>query len=118
MLIMIVAYIISEIIIAFFFLLIAEFLYEKIGFDIKSIIKGIIERFFLFISLVNNYPHTITFFSALKLATRLKHNEEDKSKENSFNDYYLVGNLLSVSIAIGYSYIYINFESIINFIKK
>lgn len=118
MLIMIIAYIISEIVIAFLFSLMAQFLYKKIGLDIKSIFKGVIERLFLTISIINNIPHTITFFSALKLATRLKHNEDDNSKENSFNDYYLVGNLLSVLIAIGYSNIYLNLNSITNYIKK
>jgi hypothetical protein len=47
----------------------------------------------------------LTFFSALKLATRLKHDESSGSDSNKFNDYYLVGNLLSVSVALFYTYI-------------
>jgi hypothetical protein len=111
LLLLIILFIISEALIAFFFAATAQVLYKKIGFDFKSIIKGIIERLFLFVSLVSNYPHALTFFSALKLATRLKHNETPQT-ENKFNDYYLIGNLISVAVAIGYVYIYQNFDKI------
>jgi hypothetical protein len=99
------------VLIAFFFAVTAQLFYKKIGFDFKSIIKGVVERLFLLISLVNNYPHALTFFSALKLATRLKHNETPQT-ENKFNDYYLIGNLISVAVAIRYVYIYQNFDDI------
>lgn len=101
--------VIIEIIVAFIFSLIAQLFYQKIGLDIKSIIKGVMERIFLTIALCNNYPHALTLFSALKLATRLKH-DEIKNNEDRFNDYYLIGNLASVTIAIGYVYFYQNFE--------
>lgn len=104
--------IISEALVAFFFAVTAQVFYKKIGFDFKSIIKGVIERLFLLISLVNDYPHALTFFSALKLATRLKHSETPQTEENKFNDYYLIGNLISVAVAIGYVYIYQNFDKI------
>jgi len=38
-------------------------------------------------------------FSALKLATRLKRVD---GPEDGFNDYYLLGNLISVAAAMGY----------------
>lgn len=97
--------IVCEIVIAFCFALTAQLFYKKIGLDIKSIVKGIIERLFLLISLVNNYPHALTFFSALKLATRLKH-KESPGEENRFNDYYLIGNFVSVAVAMGYVSLY------------
>ena len=103
---------IVEIITAFLFALTAQVFYKKIGFDFKSILKGVIERFFLFIALSNDYTQVLTFFSALKLGTRLKHKETDRDKENNFNDYYLVGNLVSVAIAIGYVYLFKNAEQI------
>ncbi len=63
------------------------------------------ERVFLMIALLNNYPHALTFFSALKLATRLRHKDPD-NKENAFNDFYLIGNLVSVTVVIGYTFLY------------
>lgn len=102
----------SEIIIAFVFAVIAQQFYAKLGFDFKSIIKGVVERLFLFIALVNGYTQALTFFSALKLATRLKHSETEAAKENKFNDYYLIGNLASVAITIGYVYVYQNFDQL------
>jgi hypothetical protein len=75
--------------------------------DYKSLVKGAVERAFLTISLIHNYPHAMTLFGTLKLATRLKRdNEQDKSKEALFNDYYLIGNLISIIMAIFYVYLY------------
>jgi hypothetical protein len=67
--------VISEIVLAFLFSTIAQILYKKIGLDFTSIFKGVIERLFLMFSLYNDYPHALTFFSAIKLASRLKHEE-------------------------------------------
>ncbi len=103
---------VSEIITAFIFAVIAQLFYKKIGFDFKSIVKGLIERLFLFIALSNDYIHALTFFSALKLGTRLKHKEAAANDENGYNDYYLIGNLASVAIAIGYVYLYKNIDQI------
>jgi hypothetical protein len=55
---------VSEIILAFVFLVIAQLVYKKMGFDFRSIFKGIVERIFLFISFYNGFPHALTFFSA------------------------------------------------------
>ena len=93
---------VTEIILAFSFAVIAQVFYQKIGFDFKSIFKGFIERLFLLITLVNDYPHALTLFSALKLATRLKHKDVDAETENKFNDFYLIGNMVSVIAATGY----------------
>jgi hypothetical protein len=97
--------VISEIVLAFLFSTIAQILYKKIGLDFTSIFKGVIERLFLMFSLYKDYPHALTFFSAIKLASRLKHEEKeskDKEAENRYNDFYLTGNLISVSVAIAY----------------
>jgi len=102
---------------AFAFSAIAQIYYSKIsGFEWKSIFKGTFERIFITVSLIHNLPHALTFFSALKLATRLKH-EEPKDNENQFNDYYLMGNLASVIVAIAYSYLYNEFDKIELFVK-
>ncbi len=55
---------------------------------------------------MHNLPHAQTFFSALKLATSLKH-REGGTDHNKFNDSYLMGNLASVMVAMFYCYAYI-----------
>jgi hypothetical protein len=96
--------VVAEMLLAFLFAVTAQVLYKKIGFDFKSIIKGMLERLFLMTAFINNYPGALTFFSALKLATRLKHHEKEGG-DNKYNDYYLVGNLVSVAVAIGYTWV-------------
>ena len=54
----------------------------------------------------NGIPHAITFFSALKLATRLKHQETSEKDTEKFNSYYLIGNLISVTVALFYVWIW------------
>ena len=93
---------ISEIVLAFAFSAISQIFYKKLGLDFKSIVKGLFERLFLVVSLYFGYPHALTFFSAVKLATRLKHTEKAESDQNKFNDFYLFGNFVSVIAAIAY----------------
>jgi hypothetical protein len=95
-------FLVTEIVLAFAFALVAQIYYRKIGLDFRSIFKGSLERPFLVVALFNDYPHALTFFSALKLATRLKRTDVD---ENHFNDYYLIGNLVSVAVGIFYVYL-------------
>ncbi|MDB4921817.1 hypothetical protein [Mucilaginibacter sp.] len=104
-------FVITEVFIAFIFAAIAQIFYHQIGLNFKAIFKGIAERVFLFVTLTNGYTQALTFFSALKLATRLKH-EEPKADLDGFNDYYLIGNLLSVVVAIAYVYTYQHFSEI------
>jgi hypothetical protein len=63
---------------------------------LSGVVSGMLERFFLFVTLLNNLPHALAFFGALKIATRLK----DESKIS--NEYFLAGNLISVLLAIAY----------------
>jgi hypothetical protein len=102
--------VVIEVVLAFSFAAIAQIFYQKIGLDFKSIIKGFIERIFLLVTLLNDYPHALTLFSALKLATRLKHQDIDRDTENKFNDFYLVGNMVSVIAAISYVGLYKHFH--------
>jgi hypothetical protein len=92
----------SEIVLAFSFSAIAQLFYKKIGLDFRSIFKGVFERAFLVMALFYDYPHALTFFSAVKLGTRLKHSEKTEAEENKFNDFYLFGNFLSVFMAMVY----------------
>jgi len=98
--------IIVEIVVAFVFSIIAQVFYKKSEIDIKSIFKGLAERLFLTLFLYNELPHALTFFSALKLATRLKHQDGNPNEGEKFNNYYLIGNLVSVSVALLYVFIW------------
>ncbi len=100
---------ITEIILAMVFHAAAGIFYKKLRLDRKSIFKGFAERLFLLIALSHNYSQALTFFSAVKLATRLKR-EDVKGEQDRFNDYYLVGNLLSVAVGMGYVDLWMHFD--------
>ncbi|HBG71048.1 MAG: hypothetical protein A2W93_02910 [Bacteroidetes bacterium GWF2_43_63] len=72
-----------------------------------DIFKGIFERQFLFITLINGIPHGLMVFSALKLAMRIKkHDSSDAEAEEKYNNFFLIGNFLSVLVALGYAWLY------------
>jgi hypothetical protein len=62
-----------------------------------SIFKGILERTFIVVSFHFNMASALTLLGALKIATRIKDTEDRVS-----NDFFLVGNLISVLFGIGY----------------
>ena len=66
-----------------------------------SVIRGTFERIVLFIGLVNNFPQILIAFGALKIGTRLHSEKGNKIS----NDYFLVGNLASILIAMFYAII-------------
>ncbi len=84
-----------------FYLINRSFNQGQKGVSIQSIIKGNVERLFLFLLLVNSLPQSFIVFGALKIATRLK----DQSDKIS-NDYFLIGNLVSLILSIAYYLIY------------
>lgn len=63
----------------------------------RSILKGILERIFIVVSLHHNVAQALTLLGALKIATRIKDTEDKVS-----NDFFLVGNLMSVLFGIAY----------------
>jgi len=65
--------------------------------NLGTLSRGWLERVFLFIVLINEIPQALILFGALKIGTRLKEGEDNIS-----NDYFLVGNLISVLLALGY----------------
>ena len=69
------------------------------GVTAIDLIKGAFERFVIAYGLALGYPHILTLFGAMKLGTRLK----DSSDTPAFNNYYLIGNLASVCVAMAYS---------------
>ena len=52
---------------------------------------------------MDNLRQSLTFFAALKIATRIK--DADKISD----DFYLLGNLLSITLGIMHSKIYFNY---------
>jgi hypothetical protein len=58
--------------------------------------KGSLERLVLFIGLLNGYVSVLIVFGTLKISTRL--HEDNKSKIS--NDYFLVGNLVTILISM------------------
>lgn len=63
----------------------------------RSILKGVLERLFLVIGLILGYPQVIIAFGALKIGTRFQKNSRVS------NDYFLIGNFISLLTAILYS---------------
>jgi len=70
--------------------------------SLRSVLKGILERTFIVVTLHHNMTQALTLLGALKIATRIKDNEDKVS-----NDFFLVGNLVSVMFGIAY-YVIIN----------
>ena len=66
------------------------------AWNIKAILKGILERLVLFTALLHGYPQILIAFAAMKLGTRLHHEEGSDIS----NTYFLLGNLMSIFIAI------------------
>jgi hypothetical protein len=64
-----------------------------------SIWKGILERLVMFIGLIYGYPQILIVFGALKLGTRLHQDKDD----NITNNYFLVGNFVSLLMAMIYT---------------
>lgn len=60
----------------------------------KALLKGMFERIVLIVGLLQGIPQIVIAFGALKIGTRL----HDSSKIS--NDYFLIGNLLSILIAL------------------
>jgi hypothetical protein len=65
-------------------------------FNIEAILKGILERLILFFALLHGFPQILIAFAAMKLGTRLHHEKESDIS----NTYFLVGNLMSIFIAL------------------
>lgn len=66
------------------------------AWNIKAILKGALERLVLFTALLHDYPQILIAFAAMKLGTRLHHEEGSDIS----NTYFLLGNLMSIFIAI------------------
>ena len=64
--------------------------------NVEAIFKGILERFMVVLGLAMNIQSIITLFGAIKIGTRLK----DANEQKISNEYFLIGNFISVTIAL------------------
>jgi len=62
------------------------------SFSWFSLVKGILERWILLLGLHLGHDTVLVLFGALKLGTRISQQKDERVS----NDYFLVGNLLSV----------------------
>jgi hypothetical protein len=62
-----------------------------------SVFKGLLERLFLISGLVLGFPQVIIAFGALKIGTRFQRNSKIS------NDYFLIGNFISLMTALTFS---------------
>lgn len=90
----------GEILIHLLFLMVSKMIgksnhKDKIG--IASVLKGMVERTFVVISCYFGLASALTLLGALKIATRIKDKEDKVS-----NDFFLMGNLVSVLFGIIY----------------
>lgn len=69
--------------------------------DYKDSLKGTIERIVITFALMNNIPHALIFFGAVKMGTRLK----TETNSDDYNDFFLIGNLSSIGISILYAHV-------------
>jgi hypothetical protein len=76
-----------------------------------SVFKGMLERFVLFLALVLNISQILIVFGTIKIGTQI-----DKSKKIR-NDYFIIGNIFTIIVAIAYQYIYLRWRYEINIIS-
>lgn len=72
----------------------------------NAILKGLLERFFIFLCLINDLPHALTVLGALKIGTRI---DADKQHAVS-NDYFLIGNITSILFGIIYYLVWFKWQ--------
>jgi len=87
--------------------IIAFFIFKFINFSLeniwelkinRSVLKGVLERLFLFLALVYYIPQALIAFGAIKIGTRFIKEEDNKIS----NDYFYIGNMTSLLIALLY----------------
>ncbi len=97
-------YLVSELIAFFVFRRVRKHFLGGYG-SARPMWNGIIERFFLYLCLLTGVYHGFTLFGALKIGTRIKTDENKVS-----NDYFLIGNMISVSLVMLTTYLYQNWN--------
>lgn len=87
----------QEVVALVVFPILARFMGPKAdGWNPAAILKGILERLLLYVAFIHGYPQMLIAFGAMKLGTRL-HPEKDADISNN---YFLIGNFLSILFAM------------------
>ena len=96
----------GELLVHVLFFMISKFIGKtnKDRIDRVSILKGLLERSFIAVSLFYNMTASLTLLGALKIATRIKDPEDRVS-----NDFFVIGNLVSVLFGMMYFLLIKNF---------
>lgn len=67
------------------------------------VIKGVLERLVLTFGLCAGFPQVLILFGALKIGTRISESGKTPTAQRlTNNDYYLIGNLVSVGLSMVY----------------
>lgn len=82
------------------------------GIKIREVFKGIVERTMVSIGLAHGILTVVIAFGALKVATKLSLSAttESEQKISNHNDYFLIGNSMSLLFAIIYALIAIHLK--------
>lgn len=96
----------GEIVVHFLFFIVSRSIGKpnRDKINLATVMKGLLERTFVTVVLVLGLTSAITMLGALKIATRIKDEESKVS-----NDFFLMGNLISVMFGIGYYLLYMEF---------
>jgi hypothetical protein len=103
----------GEIIFYFVFGLIERWLDLSItGTPRREMFKGILERLMLAVGIAHGITTVVIAFGALKIATKLSLSASDNKIEHvqKHNDYFLIGNLLSILFAVVYALIAVSLK--------
>lgn len=95
-------YLVSEVIGYFVFRQVRKHFLGEFGSS-RPMWNGIFECIFLYLCILTEVYHGFTLFGALKIGTRIKADENKVS-----NDYFLIGNMISVSLVLLTTYFYQN----------
>lgn len=92
---------------ALFALVVTVFGLAYSGVKAREVFKGVLERLMLSIGLAHGIPTVVIVFGALKVATKLSLTSADTKPEHvaSHNDYFIIGNVLSILFGIIYALI-------------
>ena len=96
----------GEIVIHFLFFVISRSIGKpnRDKINLATVLKGLLERTFVAVVLILGLASALTMLGALKIATRIKDEESKVS-----NDFFLMGNLISVLFGIVYYMLYLEF---------
>jgi hypothetical protein len=85
---------------------------SKTGTPRREMFKGVLERLVLSVGIAHGIITVIIAFGVLKVATKLSLSAADHNADHvqNHNDYFLIGNLLSILFAVVYALIAVNLK--------